>query len=110
MDFNFEVSVSPTTRDLGKGHWDHLAKGTVEEFYVRLPHQCDEWVIGDSTSKDEVVAALQQFIDEAEEALIRLRALEPCDHDWEVAHSNGKPYPRCLKCDAKIYPPAGWTP
>lgn len=49
------------------------------KWWVYLPHQCDEWTIAGSYSydnapeQDEVVAELERFIAEAQQALAALR-------------------------------------
>lgn len=43
-------------------------------FYaVRLPHQCDAWVITKSRSREAAVKSMELFIAEAQDALEKLR-------------------------------------
>lgn len=43
-------------------------------YTVELPHSCDAWVISKTRSKTQAVTALEQFITEAQNTLIALRA------------------------------------
>jgi len=51
---------------------------TTEYWSVSLPHQCDEWEITDCADDyAAVVAGLEKFIAEAQQALAALREMRP---------------------------------
>lgn len=55
-----------------------------EGYYVTLPHQCDAWSIASRdeftpATRQDAIARLMEFIDEASEALTALE-----QHEWNV--------------------------
>jgi hypothetical protein len=64
------MGYMPHPRDDGTKYGFHI--GRSPEWYVDLPHQCDEWDIayGDEV---EAVAQMETFVAEAQAALARLR-------------------------------------
>lgn len=66
------------------GEWD---KGSPEGWTVSLPHQCDDWQItgekyAQPVSHEQAVADLEEFIQEAQNALEKLKAKEEIKQEW----------------------------
>lgn len=77
-EYKFTVIRQDRRFDYGIGDYVALAP---ELWHVQLPHQCSEWKIagkkyGDGVSHAEAVEALEAFIAQAQDALLRLRAKE----------------------------------
>ncbi len=53
----------------------------IRNFEVSLPHSCDEWIIASAPNREDAIAELMQFIDQAEDALAKLREIEPTVDD-----------------------------
>jgi hypothetical protein len=67
--FDFEAGV-----EIKDGYYSNYYKQTLAVTYtIRLPHQCDHWVIAESTDKELAIAQAEVFIREANAALDRLR-------------------------------------
>ena len=66
-EFEFQAGISTT-----KGILD--ADGQPQTYYtVRLPHQCDHWVITETPDRATAIAETELFIAEAREALAALK-------------------------------------
>lgn len=85
-----------TVREAKPDEWE---KGHPGGWDVFLPHQCDSWSITSSDSwgppvpHEEAVASLRAFIEEAQEALVKLKERgRACD--WETGFKDG--YRRAL--------------
>lgn len=76
--FGFEVIeiTEPIYDESGK--W--IGSKPTGTYSVVLPHQCDSWeIVGDYSTglnKEEAIAELQRFIDEATDALEELKELD----------------------------------
>lgn len=71
MGGSFEFQTGIEARD---GHFAGSGDGSLTVVYtIRLPHQCEQWVIAESTDKDLAIAQAEVFIREANAALDKLR-------------------------------------
>ena len=68
-DFEFQAGI-----EIKDGYYSNYRSRTLAVTYtVRLPHQCDEWVIAESHDKAVAITQMETFIREANAALDKLR-------------------------------------
>lgn len=82
--FGFIVERSPLAGDDYTWDDDGNRVSANPGWRVRLPHQCESWVIageeyGDGVPHADAIAELERFITEANRALAALRAEKPFD-------------------------------
>lgn len=88
MERKYLSALTAEDADMNKFNFfvEHVKYNDYEEWSVSLPHQCGGWEITHDDSdifmpdpaktKTEAVAALKQFILEANEALVKLEAID----------------------------------
>lgn len=72
FEFEVEKKGELSWPDAEPGDWNYGIK--YANYNVFLPHCCDEWVITNGQKKENVIADLKIFIEEAQEVLKELEA------------------------------------